>query len=107
MLTRQRVVNPRVQREIEEWPVGVYADFLRLTELLEEGGLDLRMPHSRAMKDGLFELRCKGPEGIGRAFYCTQVGRELVILHSIIKKTQATPAKDLELARKRLKEVKS
>jgi phage-related protein len=98
--------NERVQREIEEWPVGVYADFLRLTELLEEGGLDLRMPHSRAMKDGLFELRCKGPEGIGRAFYCTQVGRELVILHSIIKKTQATPAKDLELARKRLKEVK-
>lgn len=99
--------NDRVQREIEEWPVGVYADFLRLTELLEEGGLGLRMPHSRAMKDGLFELRCKGPEGIGRAFYCTQVGRELVILHSIIKKTQATPAKDLELARKRLKEVKS
>ena len=98
--------NDRVQREIEEWPVGVYADFLRLTELLEEGGLDLRMPHSRTMKDGLFELRCKGPEGIGRAFYCTQVGRELVILHSIIKKTQATPAKDLELARKRLKEVK-
>jgi hypothetical protein len=37
--------NERVQREIEEWPVGVYADFLRLTELLEEGGLDLRMPH--------------------------------------------------------------
>jgi phage-related protein len=99
--------NDRVQREIEEWPVGVYADFLRLTELLEEGGLDLRMPHSPTMKDGLFELRCKGPEGIGRAFYCTQVGRELVILHSIIKKTQATPAKDLELARKRQKEVKS
>ena len=99
--------NERVQREIEEWPVGVYADFLRLTELLEEGGLDLRMPHSRAMKGGLFELRCNGPEGIGRAFYCTQVGRELVILHSIIKKTQATPAKDLELARKRQKEVKS
>ena len=98
--------SDRVQREIEEWPVGVYADFLRLTELLEDGGLDLRMPHSRAMKDGLFELRCKGPEGIGRAFYCTQVGRELVILHSIIKKTQATPAKDLELARKRLNEVK-
>lgn len=65
------------------------------------------MPHSRAMKDGLFEMRCRGAEGIGPAFYCTQVGRELVILHSIIKKTQATPAKDLELARKRLKEVKS
>ena len=99
--------NDRVRREIEEWPVGIYADFLRLVEWLEEDGLDLRMPHSRAMSGGLFELRCKGPEGIGRAFYCTQVGRELVILHSLVKKSQATPDKDLKLARRRLKEVKS
>ena len=39
--------NERVRREIEEWPVGIYADFLRLAEWLEEDGLDLRMPHSR------------------------------------------------------------
>ena len=65
------------------------------------------MPHSRAMSDGLFELRCKGPEGIGRAFYCMRVGHELIILHSIIKKSQATPDKDLKLARKRLKDVPS
>ncbi|MCA6239235.1 MAG: type II toxin-antitoxin system RelE/ParE family toxin, partial [Phenylobacterium sp.] len=42
-----------------------------------------------------------------RAFYCTQVGRELVILHSIVKKSQATPDRDLKLARRRLKEVQS
>ena len=99
--------NDRVKREIEEWPVGIYADFLRLVEMLEDGGVDLRMPHSRAMKDGLFELRCKGPEGIGRAFYCTRVGHELIILHSFVKKSQATPEKELRLARKRLKEVQS
>lgn len=99
--------NDRVRREIEEWPVGVYADFLRLVELLEVAGVDLRMPHSRTMKGGLHELRCKGPEGIGRAFYCTQVGRQLIILHSFIKKSQATPEKELRLARKRLKEVQS
>ena len=61
---------------------------------------------SRAMVDGLFELRCKGAEGIGRAFYCTMVGLEIVILHSFIKKTQETPAQELKTARKRLKEVK-
>jgi phage-related protein len=99
--------NDRVRREIEEWPVGVYADFLRLVELLEDGGVDLRMPHSRAMTGGLHELRCKGPEGIGRAFYCTQVGRQLISLHSFIKKSQATPEKELRVARKRLKEVQS
>jgi phage-related protein len=99
--------NDRVRREIEDWPIGIYADFLRLVEWLEADGLDLRMPHSRAMSGGLFELRCKGPEGIGRAFYCTQVGRELVILHSLVKKSQATPDRDLKLARRRLKEVQS
>ena len=99
--------NARIQREIESWPVGLYADYLRLIQLMEVHGADLRMPHSRAMGQGLFELRCKGPEGIGRAFYCTMVGREVVILHSFIKKTQETPAKELALARKRLNEVRN
>ena len=43
--------------------------------------------------------------GIGRAFYCTVVGRQFVIIHSLIKKTQETPPADLKLARKRVKEV--
>lgn len=47
----------------------------------------------------------RGEEAIGRAFFCTQVGRRIVILHSFIKKTQQTPANELKIARKRLKEV--
>lgn len=73
---------------------------------MEEHGADLRLPHSRTMGDGLFELRCKGEEGIGRVFYCTTVGRQIVIRHSFIKKTQETPDRELKTARKRLKEVK-
>lgn len=98
--------NECVQREIAEWPVGIYADFLRLVNLMENHGADLRLPHSRAMGEGLFELRCKGSEGIGRAFYCTMVGHQIVILHSFIKKTPETPAHELKTARKRLKEIK-
>ena len=99
--------NSRVQQTIEGWPVGIYADCLRLIVLMESNGADLRMPHSRTLGQGLFELRCKGKEGIGRAFYCTMVGREIVVLHSFIKKTQETPDKELALARKRLKEVRN
>ena len=99
--------NARVQQDIEGWPVGIYADFLRLIYLMENHGADLRMPHSRAMGQGLFELRCKGAEGIGRAFYCTMVGREIVILHSFIKKSQETPDSEMKIARKRLKEVRN
>ena len=98
--------SERVRNDVDAWPVGIHADFLRLIGLMEQHGADLRLPHSRAMGEGLFELRCKGAEGIGRAFYCTVVGRRIVIVHSLIKKTQETPLADLRLARKRVKEVR-
>ena len=98
--------SQRVLDEIESWPVGILADYARLVELLIEFGPDLRMPHSRAMGSGLFELRPRGREGIGRALYCFVVGRRLVVLHAFVKKTRATPRRDLEIARKRMKEVR-
>ena len=97
--------HPRVRDEIEGWPVGILADYAHLVELLMEFGPDLRMPHSRAMGGGLFELRPRGREGIGRALYCYLTGRRVVILHAFIKKTQATSERDLRIARKRMKEV--
>ncbi|WP_249931309.1 type II toxin-antitoxin system RelE/ParE family toxin [Ramlibacter sp. 2FC] len=65
----------------------------------------LRLPHSRAFGDGLFELRPRGRSGIGRAFYCFLVGKRVVVLHAFIKKSQQTPDRELKLARKRMKEV--
>ncbi len=80
---------------------------LRLTTLLVEFGVDLRLPHSKAMGGGLFELRPKGKEGIGRVFYCTLVGKRIVILHGFIKKTQETPPRELTTAIQRMKEVRN
>jgi phage-related protein len=97
--------NERVQRDVWAMPAGIVADYLRLTEAMTLYGADLRMPHSRAMGGGLFELRPKGPEGIGRVFYCTQVGKTIVVLHSFVKKTQETPDAEMRVARKRLKDV--
>lgn len=99
--------SDRVSHDLESWPVGIYADFLRLIKLMEYNGADLRLPHARALGQGLFELRCKGQEGIGRAFYCTMVGKEIVILHAFIKKTRETPDREMRLARKRCKEVRN
>ncbi len=39
--------------------------------------------------------------------YCTQINQQIVILHSFVKKTNNTPITDLQLAQKRLKEVKN
>ena len=73
---------------------------------MEVYGPDLGMPHTRAMGDGLFELRLKAAEGIARVFYCTLVGRRVVILHQFIKKSEKTPLNELKIARNRMKEVK-
>jgi phage-related protein len=97
--------HPRVKAEIENWSGGILADYARIVELLMEFGPQLRMPHSRALGDGLFELRPRGPEGIGRAFYCFVIHRRIVVLHAFTKKTQETPERELRLARNRMKEV--
>ena len=97
--------HPRIKAEIGNWPDGILADFARMVELLMEFGPNLRMPHSRAMGGGLFELRPRGREGVGRVFYCFVVGQRVVILHAFQKKTGDTPKQELSLARRRMKEV--
>jgi phage-related protein len=99
--------HSRVKAEIESWPDDLLADYARLVELLMEFGPNLRMPHSRAMGGGLFELRPRGREGIGRAFYCFVVGQRIVILHAFVRKTQETPEQGLRIARRRMKGVRN
>lgn len=99
--------HARVKEEIESWPVGVLADFARMVELLVEFGPGLHMPHSRALGGGLFELRPRGKEGIGRVLYCFVVEKRIVILHGFVKKTRGTPKKELNIARRRMKEVQN
>jgi len=86
-------------------PAGFLARFLRYAERMEIHGPDLGMPHTRAVGQGLFELRLKAAEGIARVFYCTLVGRQIVMLHQFTKKSEKTPRKEREIARRRMKEV--
>lgn len=99
--------NAKVAAQVERWPTGIRASYLRIVETMAIHGPDIGMPHTRAMGAGLFEVRAKGREGIGRAFYCTVAGERIVILHAIVKKTEKTPARDLDTARARQKEVKT
>jgi len=98
--------STRVAALIEAWPIGIRASFLRIIELMAQHGPDLGMPYTRAMGGGLFEVRAKGREGIGRAFYCTAVRDRIVVLHAFVKKTEHTPPRELAIARVRIREVK-
>ncbi len=98
--------NEKVERRILDYPRGIYVRFLKLLEIMESKGANIGEPHTKSLGDGLFEIRVKAKEGLGRFFYCTLVDKEIVILHSFIKKTQHIPKKELDVAKKRMKEVK-
>ena len=98
--------SEKVEQETLNFPPGILANFLHIAEMIEEFGVTIGKPYVASMGGGLFEIRAKGKEGIGRSFYCIVKGREIVILHSFIKKSQKTPKKELNLAKKRMKEVK-
>lgn len=99
--------NEAVQNWVENLPVTIRAYYARITERMSNHGPHLGLPYTRAMGDGLFEIRTTGREGIARIFYCPEVGGKLVILHGFIKKTVKTPKRELATARRRLKEVKN
>ena len=95
----------RVEEEIHALPAGFVARFVRYAERMEIYGPDLGKPHTRSMGEGLFELRLKAAEGIARVFFCTVVGRKIVVLHPFVKKSEKTPNRELKIARHRMKDL--
>jgi phage-related protein len=68
-------------------------------------GWPIGMPLVRSLGDGLWEIRSSLPSRkIARLLLCFEEG-VIVVLHGFIKKTQKTPPDNLELARKRKREV--
>ena len=55
---------------------------------------------------GVREIRIRDIGGAYRVIYVTNVGPEVIVLNAFVKKTQATPKREIELARKRLREWK-
>lgn len=98
--------NRSVQDEVLGWPAGIAAGFARIALRMEAHGPDVGMPYTRPLGKGLFEVRAKGPEGIGRALFCTLRGSRIVVLHAFVKKTEKTPRREIEISLRRLKEVK-
>lgn len=101
-----RYYDGLVQAEIFALPKTLQARYVALSRRMVASGPNLGMPHTRALGSGLFELRLKGVEGIARVFYCVQIGRNIVMLHGFVKKTDKTPPTERKIAEDRLKEIK-
>lgn len=94
-----------VKDEIKSLSIKLLARYYALIDRMKELGPDLGMPHTKALGSGLFEIRLKAEEGIARVVYCVMVNKQIWILHSFTKKTQKIPAKELNIAHVRMKEL--
>ncbi|MBL4775175.1 MAG: type II toxin-antitoxin system RelE/ParE family toxin [Mariprofundus sp.] len=59
----------------------------------------------KAIGAGVREIRMRCADGAYRVIYTAKIGDTVYVLHAFQKKTQKTPQKDIELARKRLKGI--
>lgn len=93
----------------DECPVQDFLDSLEdkmaarvygLMDVLAECGNELRMPYSRHLDDGIFELRAKVGSDITRTLYFFYVGKKIIMTNGYVKKTQKTPKSVIETAKK-------
>ena len=76
------------------------AKMVRTIEALQNNGNDLREPYSKHLVDGIFELRAKVGTDISRVLYFFFIGQRVILTNGFIKKTQKTPTKEINLAKK-------
>ncbi len=96
-------VSTRERSPIEKWiyqlTLEQFESLAKELRILEQLGNDLKLPHSRSLGKGLFELR---ERQFGyRVYYCFGDDRRIILLAVGSKKSQE---KDIEVARKRLLE---
>lgn len=95
-----RFFDDKVKQFVKNLEMPTSAKVFRMFALLEEFGNLLRMPHSKYIGGGLYELRARGIQEI-RLFYTFNRG-VAIVLHGFFKKSQKIPGKEIEVARKKL-----
>ncbi|RJR36843.1 MAG: type II toxin-antitoxin system RelE/ParE family toxin [Deltaproteobacteria bacterium] len=93
-----------VRQWVDGLPPDLRAYYARITERMLKHGPYLRMPYVRPLGQGLNEIRAIGKEGIARVFFAAR-SEQIVILHGFVKKTERTLKRELDTARRRLKEI--
>lgn len=77
---------------------------LMILSVLQEKGNMLREPYSKHLEDGIFEIRGKVGSDISRVLYFFYHNGKIIITNGFVKKTQKTPKREIETAKKYRKE---
>lgn len=89
-----------IQEFLDSLEPKMQAKVFRTIDLLEQYGPELRLPYSRSLGDGIFELRIKQGSDITRVLYFFFVGKKVILSNGFVKKTQKTPISEIKLAKK-------
>jgi phage-related protein len=73
-------------------------------QLLETNGIEVGMPYIKPLEDKLYEVRAEVNRNAMRVIYFLYTERRFILLHGFHKKTQKTPRKELEKAKKYLED---
>jgi len=68
--------------------------------ILQDNGYEFREPYSKHLSEGIFELRAKVGSDISRVLYFFFVDQHIILTNGFVKKTQKTPVKEVERAKK-------
>jgi phage-related protein len=77
---------------------------LYLIQLGEHPGMPLVRPMP-SVETGVSEIRLHSADGQFRTLYFVETATRVLVPHAFVKKTQQTPPEEIQLARKRLKEI--
>ena len=106
-IVRPVVFHPKARDAIRAFPREI-RDRLGKALFLLQVGEQPGMPLSRPMPSvapGVSELRLHSEDGQFRTFYFTASTKGILVLHAFVKKSRQTPPSEIQLARKRLKEM--
>lgn len=97
--------NSPIEKFIDGLSLDDQARFLEVIDEIEKHGLSASRLIFKPLEGKLWEIKFSTSSAGYRVLY-VMIEKDLMIwLHGFIKKTQKTPKQDLDLARKRLKEV--
>lgn len=92
--------NQPVKEFLDELDVKIRNKILDNIKHLQNHGIFLREPYSKPLGDGISELRTRWGKDITRVLYFFFAGKRIVLTHGFIKKTQKTPVREIERAKK-------
>ena len=89
-----------VKEFLDELDVKMRNKILDNLKHLQIHGTFLREPYSKPLGDGIFELRTRWGKDITRVLYFFFAEKRIVLTHGFIKKTQRTPVREIERAKR-------